>query len=272
MKMTTKRLILTLLTIIAMLTCAAVGTIAEESLSDGHSSRDSLNWAGTYKGTVPGADSAIYVELSLANDNTYALLTQYTDKSDEFIVETGSFTWNEEGSIIHLEDTDYAPYYFVGENTLTQLDIEGQPITGELADQYILTQDLELSLLGDGHNALNSLDWAGTYKGTVPGANSAIYVELTLVKDNTYALLTQYTDKSDEFIVETGSFTWNEEGNTIHLEDTDYPPYYFVGENTLTQLDMEGQQITGDLAQEYILTLEPALDDGHSGAASEGAN
>ena len=35
------------------------------------------------------------------------------------------------------------------------------------------------------------------------------------------------------------------------------PKFYFVGENTLTQLDMEGKKITGSLAEEYILSKQP---------------
>jgi uncharacterized lipoprotein NlpE involved in copper resistance len=33
----------------------------------------------------------------------------------------------------------------------------------------------------------------------------------------------------------------------------DSPNRYLVGENTLTQLDMEGNKITGNMADQYVL-------------------
>jgi hypothetical protein len=32
-----------------------------------------------------------------------------------------------------------------------------------------------------------------------------------------------------------------------------FPPYYKLGENTLTHLDLDGNVITGDLADDYVL-------------------
>ena len=59
------------------------------------------------------------------------------------------------------------------------------------------------------------------------------------------------TQKGQE---EKGKYTWNAAGNTIILDGVkDAPNQYFVGENTLTQLDMEGNKITGDMADLYIL-------------------
>ena len=42
------------------------------------------------------------------------------------------------GSIITLNIKDISPHYKVGENTLTQLDLDGNEISGELAENYIL--------------------------------------------------------------------------------------------------------------------------------------
>ena len=46
---------------------------------------------------------------------------------------------------------------------------------------------------------------------------------------------------------------WNKEGNTITLEGEDKPNQYFVGENTLTQLDIDGNKIKGEIEEDYIL-------------------
>lgn len=56
----------------------------------------------------------------------------------------------------------------------------------------------------------------------------------------------------------------NEAGNTITFDGLqNQPNQYFVGENTLTQLDMNGNKITGNLASNYILqkqqTSSPAM-------------
>ena len=105
----------------------------------------------------------------------------------------------------------------------------------------------------DIHNARNSLDYEGTYTGKLPTASGmGMIVTITLEKD-TYVKKMEYVGKKD-IIVEKGEYTWNEEGNTIILSGiTDAPNKYFVGENMLIQLDMNGNRITGELADMYVL-------------------
>jgi uncharacterized lipoprotein NlpE involved in copper resistance len=106
----------------------------------------------------------------------------------------------------------------------------------------------------DMHNAQNSLDIAGTYKGVLPCADcEGIETEIEL-KDSAYVKKIKYLGKGDGQVNEDkGSFKWLD-GSTIELEGlVDAPNKYFVGENTLTQLDMEGNKVTGDLADKYIL-------------------
>lgn len=106
-------------------------------------------------------------------------------------------------------------------------------------------------------NSMNSLDWDGTYYGVLPCADcEGIETVITLSKDLTYKLSSKYLGKSDTAIEKTGSFTWNEVGTTITLggiDDKTAPTKYFVGENQITQLDLEGNKITGALAEKYIL-------------------
>ncbi|GAA4781100.1 hypothetical protein GCM10023231_05550 [Olivibacter ginsenosidimutans] len=107
----------------------------------------------------------------------------------------------------------------------------------------------------DMHNAQNSLDIEGTYKGITPCADcEGISTEVTLKPDSTYILKTTYLGKGDgQSSEQKGSFTWID-GSTIELNDMkDAPSKYFVGENTLTQLDMNGDKITGELADHYVL-------------------
>jgi copper homeostasis protein (lipoprotein) len=102
-------------------------------------------------------------------------------------------------------------------------------------------------------NSRTSLDWAGVYAGTIPAADGpGINVQITLRPDESYSLVYNYVDKPNN-AAETGTFSWNEAGNTITLKNTTFPPYYRVGENHLLQLDMKGNVIKGKLADLYIL-------------------
>ena len=58
------------------------------------------------------------------------------------------------------------------------------------------------------------------------------------------------------FTKPAGKFTWNEKGNTITLTPADksQTTQYLVGENLLTQLDKQGNKITGDNASRYVLS------------------
>lgn len=106
----------------------------------------------------------------------------------------------------------------------------------------------------DMHNAQNSLDVEGTYKGVLPCADcEGIETEIEL-KDSAYIKRTKYLGKGDGKVdEEKGSFEWVD-GSTIELEGIEGASNkYFVGENTLTHLDMEGNKVTGELADHYIL-------------------
>lgn len=110
------------------------------------------------------------------------------------------------------------------------------------------------------HNAKNSLDYIGTYKGILPCADcEGLETVICINENNTYNIKTQYQGKGEKVFEQKGIFSWNKEGNTIVLADVkNGPNQYFVGENTLTQLDMSGKKISGDLATAYILAKQPA--------------
>jgi len=106
-------------------------------------------------------------------------------------------------------------------------------------------------------NSLGSetnLDWAGTYTGVIPsGSGPGIAVTITLRNNLTYEVLYKYIDRPDGDFTFSGNFKWDKEANLITLDNTDIPPHYRVGENKLTQLDLEGKSITGAMADEYVL-------------------
>ncbi len=108
-------------------------------------------------------------------------------------------------------------------------------------------------------NSATSLDWNGTYKGTVPCAScEGIETTLTLNIDRTYKLSTHYFGRNDALEEDDmGTFSWDKTGSIITLNNvSNGPTQYKVGENRLWQLDKSGNMITGDLADHYILTKQ----------------
>ncbi|MCH6233606.1 copper resistance protein NlpE [Cognataquiflexum rubidum] len=110
----------------------------------------------------------------------------------------------------------------------------------------------------DGHNASNSLDFLGIYKGVLPCADcEGIETTIELGSGNSYLKKSTYLGKENQSVIESsGVFTWNEAGNTITLQDEEVPNQYFVGENVLFHLDLEGNRITGDLEKNYQLVKQ----------------
>ena len=228
----------------------------QKNKAGSHNSKNSLDWDGIYVGTIPCADcEGIEVIIILGDDNTYSMNYRYLGKEDSedgYANFSGSFTWSKDGSTVIFSDKT-RPYYFkVGENTLTQLDMNGCPITGNLADMYVLTKT---EYLNDGHSAENSLDWDGTYKGTIPCADcEGIDVKITLNTDKTYTMSYTYLGKNGKPAVASGKFTIDK--SKITLDSKDFPPHYMLGENKLIQLDMEGNPIESNFAEKYVLSKE----------------
>jgi uncharacterized lipoprotein NlpE involved in copper resistance len=111
------------------------------------------------------------------------------------------------------------------------------------------------STISDGHNSSNSLDVDGEYKGTLPCADcEGIDTKIILAKDQAYVKQIKYLGKDGKVFEEKGFYTWNSDGNTITLTGVkNAPNQYFVGENKLIQLDMDGNRIIGNLSDKYVL-------------------
>lgn len=105
------------------------------------------------------------------------------------------------------------------------------------------------------HTSNNSLDWDGIYRGILPCADCpGIKTTIYLNRDLTYVRKSKYMDRPAPEQEEKGQFTWDTDGQTITLDAGGQPAKYAVGENTLTQLDMNGAKITGSLAANYVLS------------------
>jgi len=104
-----------------------------------------------------------------------------------------------------------------------------------------------------GDTSANALDWEGQYQAILPCADcEGMATTISLNKDGKYLKSTRYLGKSGKELVEKGKFKWNDAGSRIFLSGIKSGPNQFlVGENQLFQLDMEGNRITGGLADSY---------------------
>jgi len=124
---------------------------------------------------------------------------------------------------------------------------------------FVLVTVLMFFILGScaTNNLPNTRDggaWHGTYAGVIPAADGpGINVKIILNANLTYSATYQYIDRGNDVFNYSGAFKWNSGGNMITLDDKVIPPYYLVGERTLTQLDLKKKVIQGVLADNYIL-------------------
>lgn len=114
-------------------------TAANASKPDpAHVARTSLDWAGSYRGLLPCADcGGIETVVRLGSDGSYRVQSRYRGRGDEVFTEEGNFSWNDAGNTVTLAGREAAPY-FVTENRLIRLALDGSRITGALADNYVL--------------------------------------------------------------------------------------------------------------------------------------
>ena len=128
-------------------TPATTETVSEATVADtAHTAENALDWNGTYKGILPCADcEGIKTELELNSDKTYEIKETYLGKGDGKPFESkGSFQFDSKNSsIIELDKAGDSRKYFVAEGYLKALDLEGNEITGALADKYQLKKDAE---------------------------------------------------------------------------------------------------------------------------------
>lgn len=107
------------------------------------------------------------------------------------------------------------------------------------------------------HNSENSLDWDGIYRGVLPCADcEGLLTTVYLQKDLSFTIKYNYLGKPAGNFEQKGKFKWNTQGSQIVLQpnDNSSPTIFSVGEGIITQLDQEGNKITGDLANNFILS------------------
>lgn len=97
-------------------------------------------YEGTYTGTMPCADcSGIHTEITV-NKNEYTIKRTYEGKGNDMenvFIEKGTYAWDKNKSILTFDAAETEKYK-VRNNTLIALDIDGNEVTGPLADMYVL--------------------------------------------------------------------------------------------------------------------------------------
>jgi uncharacterized lipoprotein NlpE involved in copper resistance/heat shock protein HslJ len=107
----------------------------------------------------------------------------------------------------------------------------------------------------DLHTSQNSLDWAGAYEGILQCADCpGIKTRLTLNRDGTYKLVTQYLERQNAAETVRGLFTWQHNGNAISLDEHGGGQRYSVGEGHLSLLYRDSGR-EGSPAPNLVLTL-----------------
>ncbi len=145
--MPTIKLILASLAVCAHVSCKDTKPTSEtgdfiNSNSVETTNETSFEFAGTYTGTLPCGDcKGIKISLTLYNDNSYKLTSEYIGESSEDYVEENRFVFNAEKQIVTLKPTDRSEtpkQFLVQNNSLLMLDTSGNIIAGDLASKYKL--------------------------------------------------------------------------------------------------------------------------------------
>ena len=115
---------------------------AGTEMVDMHNAENALDYHGTYKGTLPAADCpGIVTTLTLSADGRYALHMEYLERDVAFD-EQGAFEVEGDLLVLTPDDGGQGGCYKVEENRLRMLDGDRKPITGELADHYVLQKEI----------------------------------------------------------------------------------------------------------------------------------
>lgn len=132
-----------------LLFSACNSTKKNQQFIDTHTSKNSLDWSGTYQGIIPSADSmGMETKLILNEDKTYCLKTTYQGKSKTIFKQNGAFKWNNSGNgiTLYVDDKPLRNHqYFIIENGLIKLDRNGEKISGKLKDNYKLVKNTAAS-------------------------------------------------------------------------------------------------------------------------------
>ena len=103
--------------------------------------KNTLDWSATYTVVLPCKDcTGIETFLSLEDDYTYILKQRYVNSEEQKdeIISNGSFSWNEAGNVIRLEDEPDDPLFRVEKLFLIPVDERGFDLRKEMGNNFKL--------------------------------------------------------------------------------------------------------------------------------------
>jgi copper homeostasis protein (lipoprotein) len=125
------------------------------SNADEQPAQKAINLSGLYLGFYPCSDcQGIRTTLALNKNNTYVYISLYVGKSDREFVEKGKFALGGNGDTLILtpkKGSTTTQQYFIEDDMLIKLDEDGNRITKDGADGYILKRKDVVNTSGSGH-------------------------------------------------------------------------------------------------------------------------
>ena len=112
----------------------------------------------------------------------------------------------------------------------------------------------DASSVAIGDNSQNALDWEGYYSAILPCDDcGGIQLSVELLANGTYKMKQVYFGKEDSDYNGSGKLVWNNGGNSITIGEGLNTKMFMVGENALFLLDKDGNRMTGEQLDSYIL-------------------
>jgi uncharacterized membrane protein len=102
--------------------------------------------------SCPGIDYTLQIKSNLITEISY-----YLDRSENPIVKTASWKVHGDTLSISYRDERASKYYLISDSTLTLLNQDGERITGELADHYVLQRNFEAESIRERHRELKNM-------------------------------------------------------------------------------------------------------------------
>ncbi len=129
-------------TLLALISCAnrKTGSATVSSGTETAATTAGQTIYGTYTGTLPAADGpGIAVTLTLFDDGYYTSSSEYLERNTTYN-EEGRFTIEKDRLTLYPDEGEPADSYRIENNRLRMLDSERKPVTGKLAEYYVLTR------------------------------------------------------------------------------------------------------------------------------------
>ncbi len=119
----------------------AVHTSADGTQTGNNASGNTQDWYGTYEAVIPCADCpGIKTTLTLNENRSFKLEEEYLERKSRN-EDQGSYKWDAAGRVITLNGNTAKYKYKVGNNTITQLDTNGQGLVGPNKNSYVFKKE-----------------------------------------------------------------------------------------------------------------------------------